>query len=546
MDQQKNSRVLIIAADPLETKMAERVLEEIDYTVAGKAANGQLAIEMTPSIQTDVILLDLDTSDLSAVDAILAHCPVPVVCFSAQETPELLQNAAASGVGAHVVKPLKAGDVERAIQIAKARFDDIMSLRRKSAELEALHEAGLRLTSSLELQPVLDALLEQVIKLVRADDAHIFFYDGEKLTFGAALWADGTQGQPIASPRPEGLTHAVARSGECIVISNVNEHPLFQEWPWGGGIVGIPLSFGDRVIGVMNVAFFTPHTFDENELRLLELVAAQAAIAIHNAHLFEQVQRHAAELEQRVAARTRELTEANTRLQELDRLKSKFIGDISHELRTPATNVRLYLQLLERGKPEKRDQYLSVIQEQTERMVGLVEDILNFSLLELNRSKFQFSAVDLNLIAEEVVAVHLLRAEAAGLTLVFEPDLSLPPVRAQPEQLTQVINNLVDNAINYSSAGRVRVVTRHIQELAQACLEVSDTGRGIDPKDLPHLFERFYRGHGVGSSSIAGAGLGLALTKEIVNLHGGRIEVDSQVGQGSTFKVFLPLEQSEA
>jgi signal transduction histidine kinase len=553
MDEQK-TRVLVAEDDPLVSKMIQGLLEEINCTVVGTAADGLQAVEMTQSTRPDVVLMDIKMSGMDgivAMEHIHASCPTPVVVLTAYETPELIEKASSAGAGAYLIKPPSAHELERAIVIAIARFDDMMAVRRQAAELEALRQASLRLTASLEPQPVLEVLLEQALKLVAADDAHIFLYDGERLTFGAALWANGPQREPLAAPRSHGLTFTVARTGGRIVIPNANIHPLFQDWRWGvdphlGAIVGLPLRVGERVIGVMNVAFLEPHTFDENELRLLELLATQAAIAIQNAHLHEQVQRHAAELKQRVAERTRELTAANEKLQELDRLKSKFITDISHELRTPATNVRLYLQLLERGKPEKHAQYLAVIKDQTDQLVRLIEDILNLSRLELDREEIEFAPVDLDSVVEQVTTACQARAETAGLELIFEPGADLPPVRAGAKQLAQVITNLVNNAISYTPDGQVRVSTRLAAERGQACLEVQDSGGGIEPEDLPHLFERFYRGRDVGSSNIRGTGLGLAIAKEIIELHGGEIEVESQVGEGSTFRVWLPLENGKA
>ncbi len=549
MNEQEKTRVLIVEDDPLVSRMVQGLLEEIGYTVGGTVSDGRQALEVIQSIRPDVVLMDIKMSDLNGIEVarlIQERCPTPVVVLSAYETPELLKMASDAGAGAYLVKPPNARELERAISISISRFDDMMSLRRQAAELEALRQASLRLTSRLELQSVLAALLEQVIKLVDAYDTHIFFYDGDQISFGAALWANGTQGQPFASPRPDGLTYAVARAGQPIVIENVNTHPLFQSWRWGGAIAGLPLRVGEQVIGVMNVAYQEPHPFDENELRLLELLAAQAAIAIHNARLFEQVQRHADELEQAVRERTRELIEANEQLTELDRLKSRFIADISHELRTPATNVRLYLDLLKHGKPGKQDQYLKVIEEQTDQLVRLIEDILSFSRLELNQSDTEFGMVDLNLIAEQVVAANQTRADAANLKLTFEPDTALPRVRGEPTQLAQAVSELLENALDYTQVGQVRVTTGVVTERSQVCLEVADTGRGIEAEDLAHLFDRFYRGRGVGSSNLPGSGLGLSIAQDIVELHKGQIKVESQVGEGSTFRLYLPLEENQA
>jgi PAS domain S-box-containing protein len=248
------------------------------------------------------------------------------------------------------------------------------------------------------------------------------------------------------------------------------------------------------------------------------------------------------DLERRVAERTRELAEANARLTELDQLKSRFVSDVSHELRTPIANLKLYIDLLEHGKPEKQTHYVAVLQQQVRRVAALVDDILDLSRLERRKEQgLIYQAVALNDVVDQVVLAHQPRAEADGLLLTFEPVTPLPPVRADANQLAQVVTNLITNALSYTSAGYVRVST--FAKNREVCLCVADSGSGIAPDDLPHVFERFYRGQYVLKNDVPGTGLGLAIAKEIVDLHAGRIEVDSQPGQGSTFRVWLPLAQ---
>ncbi|RLC86856.1 MAG: hypothetical protein DRJ03_07605 [Chloroflexi bacterium] len=181
-----------------------------------------------------------------------------------------------------------------AAAIENARLFEKVS--RRMAELDAVRRASLSLTSSLELQPVLEAILEHILRLVSADGAHVFFYDGERLTFGAALWAKEIQRKPFSEPRQKGLTYTVARSGERIVVSDMREHPLFQGQSWDDAIVGLPLRVGGQVVGVMNVSFNGPHAFSKDELRVLGLLADQAAIAIRNARLHQETRRQARKL----------------------------------------------------------------------------------------------------------------------------------------------------------------------------------------------------------------------------------------------------------
>lgn len=254
----------------------------------------------------------------------------------------------------------------------------------------------------------------------------------------------------------------------------------------------------------------------------------------------DEIRRLNEDLEQRVLERTRELAAANAQLTELDQLKSKFVSDVSHELRTPIANLKLYIDLLERGKLDKQSQYIRVLHQQVRRVAALVDDILDLSRLERRKEQgLIYRAVALNEVVEQVVLAHQPRAEADGLRLTFEPASPLPPVRADANQLAQVVTNLVTNALNYTPAGYVRVST--YAENGEVCLCVADSGSGIAAEDLPHIFERFYRGQRVLKNDMPGTGLGLAIVKEIVDLHEGHIEADSRPGHGTTFRVWLPL-----
>ncbi|MBC7809561.1 MAG: GAF domain-containing protein, partial [Burkholderiales bacterium] len=175
--------------------------------------------------------------------------------------------------------------------------------RRQRREIEAVQQSSLSLTASLELPEVLDAILRAVDGLFEVLDANIFLYAQGKLTFGAAMIGSERVTTPFAEPRTDGLTYTVARSGEMMVIPDLRDHPLTQEAHWSdqaAGLLGIPLKIGSNVVGVMNVAFAAPREFGSAELRVLNLLASQASIAIENARLYEQTRRYADELEERV------------------------------------------------------------------------------------------------------------------------------------------------------------------------------------------------------------------------------------------------------
>jgi signal transduction histidine kinase len=204
--------------------------------------------------------------------------------------------------------------------------------------------------------------------------------------------------------------------------------------------------------------------------------------------------------------------------------------------------MTLAADLWERTPPENHPKYRDIIKRQTARLGQLVEDILDLSRLEMGKAKgVALEPVDFNLMVEQSVMAHVPRAEYAGLKLTLQLDPDLPQVNGVFNQLSQVVTNLVANAINYTQAGSIAVRTAHNPNTNQVCLEIKDTGFGILAEDIPHLFDRFYRGQKSVEADIPGTGLGLGIAKEIIELHNGTIEVASEVGIGSTFWVHLPV-----
>jgi len=228
-----------------------------------------------------------------------------------------------------------------------------------------------------------------------------------------------------------------------------------------------------------------------------------------------------------------------TRQKELDRLKDIFVSDVSHELRTPTSNISLYLELLEDAPPDRITQYLGVLKEQSQLLRKLVEDILDLSRLTMGKGKRpEFTPIDINLVIEQVIKAHQPMADISKLSLDFEKGAGMAYVNGEANQLARVVTNLVSNAMRYTFEGGVCVRTYMSGDCV--CLEVEDTGMGIEQEDFPHLFERFYRGRKVRQSNIHGTGLGLAIVKEIVDLHEGKIEVESVFGRGTRITVRLP------
>lgn len=402
--------------------------------------------------------------------------------------------------------------------------------------------ASLRKTGSRAEIPAV--ILHQLVELMGVEGAALSFRDqqGDESVVELAVEAwQSWSGRRI--PPGKGVCGRVITTGKPYVNNDMKSDEelfradLFDKTP---AVTCVPMIEHEEVIGALWVGRRKP--FQAGEVSILTAVGDMAANAIQRSALHERTQSHAMELEQRVIDRTKALAQANAQLKQLDRLKSKFVSDVSHELRTPITNLNLYLDLLTRGKPDQHPRYMAVLRREANRLGRLVEDILSLSRLEMSRGReLKFSTVDLNDVAEQVITAHRPRAEAAELSLIFEPFKQPVLVFGERNQLAQVVTNLVANAINYTDAGHVKVCTLLNGQRGQGCLQVEDTGRGIDEEDLPHLFERFYRGNSTGQLDIPGTGLGLAIVAEIVELHGGQVEVESRIERGTVFRAWLPM-----
>jgi signal transduction histidine kinase len=299
-----------------------------------------------------------------------------------------------------------------------------------------------------------------------------------------------------------------------------------------------------------NIGFFVlnlPHSYElaVSDVRLVAMVAEEVELALTKIRLHGRLQAYTNELEDRVQERTQALAEANEQLKSLDQLKSKFVSDVSHELRNPITNLTLYLELLEFAGPEKQPKYFSILRNQVRRLSSLVEEILTLSRLENQNFSDLYKPIDFNYLIQQVIVAHKPRAQNNKIKLHFEPTAPLPPVWGEPNQITQIATNLLDNALNYTSVGTITITTQQHKNGAKTeiILQVSDSGIGIPKEDLPHIFDRFYRGSQINRDKIMGTGLGLGIVHEIVSLHNGRIHVRSSPNQGSTFTIYLPAAE---
>jgi PAS domain S-box-containing protein len=233
-------------------------------------------------------------------------------------------------------------------------------------------------------------------------------------------------------------------------------------------------------------------------------------------------------------------------IKEVDRLKSQFVSDVSHELRTPLTNIRLYLDLLNEARdPSKAGAYLETLSRESDRLAHLIDDLLSLSRLEAKATPFVPAPVDVTQLLSALAEDRRTLAGQRGLVINVDTQDSLPLAVGDPRLLTQVFTNLLTNAMNYTPAGgciTLRASAKSQTGNPWVVAEVADTGPGVPPDEQPLIFRRFFRGRASHESHASGTGLGLAICKEIADLHGGRITVESDglPGRGASFKVWLP------
>jgi signal transduction histidine kinase len=282
-------------------------------------------------------------------------------------------------------------------------------------------------------------------------------------------------------------------------------------------LLSLPLLREDRVVGGLTVLRRAPGAFPERVVELLETFASQSALAIENARLY------------------RELELASQH-------KSEFLANMSHELRTPLNAILGFSEvLLERmfgDLNEKQEEYLQDVLTSGQHLLSLINDILDLSKVEAGQMELEVTSFSLRAALENGLTIVKERASRHGirLELELEPDLDL--IAADERKVKQVVFNLLSNAVKFTpDGGRIDVRARLVD--GEVEIAVSDTGIGIAPEHLPHVFDEF-RQVGQGAARAEGTGLGLALAKRFVELHRGRISVQSQPGQGSTFSFTLP------
>jgi signal transduction histidine kinase/CheY-like chemotaxis protein len=367
--------------------------------------------------------------------------------------------------------------------------------------------------------------------------AAIYLREGRSLRLAAYVGADG-DGRPVATHLPAaaaiepggddpwGLRAAAA--GMTVRLDDVAPRVTVPGGPWGDPVRTVvvqPLpSAEDEPLGVLVTGVSPSRGLDDVYASFVDLLAQQVAVPIRNTRAYEQERRRA---------------EA---LAELDRAKTDFFTNVSHEFRTPLTLLLgpLADALTDRQEPLAAAQRarIETASRNATRLLGLVNDLLTFASLEAGRSALTRRDVDLAQLTADLAGIFRSAVERASLKLVVECPPLDRPAAVDPGNWENIVTNLISNALKFTFVGEIRV--RLESDDTEVRLSVADTGIGIAPEELAHLFDRFHRVQGVRSRSHEGTGIGLALVRELVQLQGGAVHVDSVQGRGTTFTVTLP------
>jgi signal transduction histidine kinase len=419
------------------------------------------------------------------------------------------------------------------IAIENARlFDEVQTRNR---DLTALGEVGQAVNSTLDVETVLRTIVTKAVELSTTDAGAFYVFDEERQEFRLRATYGMSEAMIAAiSDRHIGVGDAnigeAARRREPIQIADLRETPAsaLNDIILGAGyraLLVVPLLGPDRIVGALVVRRKRPGEFTPAVVSLMQNFADQSVIALENARLFEEI-----------AQKSRELEIASQH-------KSQFVANMSHELRTPLAAMLGYAELMAEGiyEPlgEKSLAALTRIRSNGKHLLGLINTVLDIAKIESGQFTLNMQEYSIETVVETVRVATESLAQNKKLALTTAVTKPLPIGIGDEQRLTQVLLNLVGNAIKFTDTGEVRVTAEAVD--GTFAIRVADTGPGIPEQERTRIFEQFHQVDDSNTKSKGGTGLGLAIAKQIVEMHGGRIWVDSTVGKGSTFQMELPI-----
>jgi len=541
--QMATPRILIVEDDVEMVELMQNMLAlvrcHVQVAHSGEEALSLLHREAAAGREIDLVLLDIMVPEMDGYEVIAR-----VKADSMLRNTSIIMTTALDsisnktlglGLGAddYLTKPFDPQELLARIDAVMRIRRSEQALRRRNQELSALIEINRMVTSSLEFDEVLEATIRGIREILHVESVSLVLVDEEigglifRKTFSPKQgWITGRTIQP-----EEGIVGYVVQSGEPKLVNNVERDPHFsaivdEETGFTSrAILCVPLRIRDQVIGAIEVINKLGGAFTEQDLELLQAMAASVAVAVDNASLYSELADFAKELERSQA----QLVQAE-KMAAIGRLAAS----IAHEINNPlqAIHNSLHLSLHKFLDNDKRLQYLDMAQAEVQRLIEIVQRMLDF----YRPSRGGVVPTDVNSVIENVLALAHKRLQHGSVRVHTRLSPDLPSVPVVPDQITQVFLNIVINAIEaMPSGGDLQLETMLSEDDDWVQIYFHDSGAGLSSEEVTNLFEPFY------TTKPDGTGLGLAISYGIVERHGGMIEVSSQPGQGATFVVKLPV-----
>ncbi len=427
-------------------------------------------------------------------------------------------------------------------------------MREQSEIIETVNSLGLTLAGELDLHKLVQAVTDAATEVCDARFGS-FFYNilderGESCMLYTLSGVPREAFSHFPMPRNTDIFGPTFRGEGTVLIPDVRKDPRYGKnspyyvmpeghWPVVSYLAVPVVSRSGEVLGGLFFGHPEEGVFTERAARIVEGLAAQAAVAMDNARLYEAAQRARAEAEQSAAEKERLYREAR----ESNRLKDEFLATVSHELRTPLTAILGWAHMLRTGQFAGGDpaKALETIERNARSQAQLIDDLLDVSRIITGKLRIDVRPVDPNSFIESAIEAVRPAAEAKGVRVQRIMDTGVVSVTGDPARLQQVVWNLLSNAIKFTpKGGRVQIRMERVNSHVE--ITVSDTGIGIAPEFLPHVFDRFRQADQRTTRQQGGMGLGLAIVRHLVELHGGTVRAESPgEGQGATFTVLLPV-----
>jgi signal transduction histidine kinase len=573
----RSGKILIVDGSPSIGNSLADHLTGIGYDTF-VIENGGEALAKTKSQLFDAILIDLQIRQpdgLSVISKLVDESPdLPVIAVSGTGVLHDVVEAMRIGAWDHITKPIEdmnavavvlervldkadliaerdryQQEIERLNRSLEAEVErQTQSLLAQNRRLKALNRVAHAISHSLELDVMLDRALDATVSAVDAD-AGVIWLLNPSTGYLYVVSSCGVETDALVSTTPVMLGESIC--GDVALNGHLRMGRRLPRDAWSveignqrlKGFIYVPLRAsggskinhqwkdGQTIVGTLAIFQQAAQEFPAHHIELLMNIGTQLGLAVTRAQ-------YAADLRYANA----QLEEANEELRELDMLREQFIQNVAHELRTPLALVRGYVEMLAGGDltSSERDLAVRIASERVRSLVELVEVIT--TLQDLDTHPLTMSEVDLSELVEMACQMTAQRAAATGVQLHSNVSDTVPSISGDFKRLAQALHQLLDNACKFSESGSEVFIEPQISEDEEyILLSVTDRGIGIPDEEHDRIFERFYQVDGSPSRRYGGTGLGLALVKEIAEGHNGWVELDSTLGEGSTFTIGLPL-----